>query len=55
MLLARGRVMRAKLVALARRVEVVGVKVGFRVGGELERVAGADGNLGVCAGVFDDA
>ena len=53
--LARGGVGNAKLVALARGIEVVGVKVRFGVLGEGQGVAVADGNLGVGARGLEDA
>ena len=57
MLLTRGRVVRTELIALARRVKVLGVKVLGAIGGESELVAVCDAEVRevACAGVFEDA
>ena len=54
--LARGLVWRAELVALARGVEVAGVKVFRAIGGEGELVAVGDADVGEVAGAggFED-
>ena len=57
MLLTRGRVVRTELIALARRVKVLGVKVLGAVGGEGELVAVGDAEVREVAraGVLEDA